>query len=837
YYLLGANTLAAMSYAAAPQWFWEGDAVATETAFTKSGRGRIPNFGVVFKANLLEGRKFNYHKQYLRSYKHNIPDHYVFGYHMVNYLREKTGDAAVWGKITKRSWSVPFIPFAFSNAVKKESGMYVTKLYESMVSDLTKRWKEEMEAMQFTPFESVNQRKSSAYTDYLYPHQLENGDVLAMRRGIGDIEEFVNIQGSKPIKLFTPGIMNETGMISVRKDKIAWNEFHYDPRWGVRNYSVIKVYDINTKQLTVVSEKSRYGGAALSPDATQVATVRTDTDYKHALIIIDINSKRIVKEFSNPENAFYAMPRWSDDGSKIVALKITKPGKSVVSVSMQGEESVLLPESNENVGNPVLNGNYLFFNSPVSGIDNIYTVDLTSLQRFQVTSSKYGAYNPSISNDRKFIFYNEQTKDGMDVVKIPFDPSSWQAYEVKPEAKSFYQHLVEQEGRPNLLDSIPQQEFDQKKYSKLKGLVNPYSWGPFFNNSFTAIDVGITSKDVLSTTTINAGYRYDLNERTGQTAFSLSFQGWFPIFDFSFSDGDREIDEGDLLYGKIIGPDTVAVIENLTFKWHERTVETGLRIPLVTTRSRFIGNFSIGNSIGYTAVSGFQNSIDGGGRIIPSNLPQYIFRDYVDNGKLVFNHFTMTGQRILKQSRRDINSKWGQAFFLDAYGAPFGGDFSGSQFSFYGLGYFPGMFKHHSIWGYWGYQSSKIERAVISSGQGLNNYIFRNEIPLPRGQSISRAEKFYSMSANYTLPVWYPDIAIGPLLNIQRIRFNGFVDYGFGSNPTFGTSQTYLSTGFEAKCDFNIFRFLPQLNMGIRYSYGIDPAVTKVEILIGTFNF
>src|SRR4051812_29823071 len=39
YYLFGSNTLAALSYVAAPQWFWEGDAVATETAFTHSGRG------------------------------------------------------------------------------------------------------------------------------------------------------------------------------------------------------------------------------------------------------------------------------------------------------------------------------------------------------------------------------------------------------------------------------------------------------------------------------------------------------------------------------------------------------------------------------------------------------------------------------------------------------------------------------------------------------------------------------------------------------------------------------------------------------------------------------
>src|SRR5690606_7327779 len=73
FYLFGNPSFAGLAHAAAPDWFWEGDAVATETAFTHGGRGRIPHFALAFRTNLLEGRTFNYHKQYLRSYKHHIP--------------------------------------------------------------------------------------------------------------------------------------------------------------------------------------------------------------------------------------------------------------------------------------------------------------------------------------------------------------------------------------------------------------------------------------------------------------------------------------------------------------------------------------------------------------------------------------------------------------------------------------------------------------------------------------------------------------------------------------------------------------------------------------------
>ena len=88
----------------------------------------------------------------------------------------------------------------------------------------------------------------------------------------------------------------------------------------------------------------------------------------------------------------------------------------------------VLPFAQENVGHPVLKGDYLFFNSPVSGIDNIYVFDLRTKRRYQVTSSKYAAYNPSISGDGKTIYYNEQTRDGLDVVKIPFNPNAWTCF-------------------------------------------------------------------------------------------------------------------------------------------------------------------------------------------------------------------------------------------------------------------------------------------------------------------------------------------------------------------------------------------------------------------------
>ncbi len=838
YYVFGGATFAAMAGAAAPDWFWEGDAVATETAFTPGGRGRIPNFSLVFRTNLLEGREFNYHKQVLRSYKHNIPDEYVLGYHMVSYLRKRTGDPDIWGKITARSWKIPFIPFAFSNAIKKETGVYVTGLYREMADDLQATWRERMDGMTLTPFETITPRKSKAYTDYLYPQALSDGSVLAMKTGIGDIQRFVVLRDGEEHHVFTPGFVNDSGMLSAAGGKVAWNEYGFDGRWRMRTYSQVKVFDRSTRLAPRIigPPHARFGSAALSPDGTRIATVQTTEDYKNQLVVLDYESGQSVRVFSNPDNEFYSMPRWSTDGSKIAVLKTSDKGRTISLMDVAtGLGKDVLPRSNENVGHPLLAGDYLLFNSPAGGIDNIHALKVSTGERFVVTTSRYGAYNPSLSPDGATLYYNDQTKNGLDVVRTEFDPSRWRPYPGDTVTHAAYAHLVEQEANPNLLKTVPDKEYPVKKYPKLKGVFNPYIWGLNVDSDLTEATVGISSRDLLSTTEIRAGYTVDINERTGAWTAELSYQGLYPIIDVSGSLANRSVNEGNLSYYKKVGSDTVLTMDNLHFDWQERIIRAGLRLPLLAINGRYSGRITLSDHFSLTQISSFRNSIDGEGRIITTDFGGYIFRNYLDEGTFLHNQFAIEISRLLKQSRRDINSKWGQVLNLNVLSTPPGSDYYARQFSFYGIGYFPGLFKHHSLWGYWAYQKTKID---APSGEGLKNYIFRNMIPLPRGHSHRRFQNFYSMSGNYTMPIWYPDIALGPIVNFQRLRGNVFFDYGFGSTnlPPEPIAMTYMSTGVEFKLDLNIMRFYPQFDIGVRFTRGLTPVTSEFEVLIGTFN-
>jgi hypothetical protein len=846
YYIFGQQALSLTAFAAAPQWFWEGDAVATETAFTRSGRGRIPNFALLFRTNLLEGRTFNYHKQYLRSYKNNIPDHYVLGYHMITYLRNKTNDPDIWEKVVKRSWSAPYIPFGFSRSIRKESGMNVMALYRSMADSLRNGWQKEVDALQLTKFTTMNKRKSKTYTDYEYPQPLEDGSVIALKSGLGNISTIVKIKDGVEKKLFVTGPMNDAGMLSVAHDRIVWNEYRYDPRWQVKNYSVVKAYNTILNKSKDLSKHSRYGAAALSPDGTKVVTVESTTDYKLGLVVLDYSTGGVLKRFDNPNNNLPAMPRWSPDGQSIIATQLSKEGKKISLYDYEtGAVKDLMDAGNENVGAPVISpdGKYVLYNSPYSGIDNIYALEITTGRRLQVSTSKYGAYNPAISPDGQAIYYNDQTRDGFDIVRAPFEPASWKDInDVKQPGQHFYDKLVSQEQHADIMKDVPEKQYPVTKFSKFRSLINVHSWGPFFGSDYTQADIGISSRNLLGTMVVNAGYLFDINERTGSYHAGFSYQGLYPVIDFNVLAGKRETN-------------TRAFDRNVKFTWNETTYTAGLRLPLLLTRSKYNTNVTLKNWVGATQVSGFRNQVtknnrllsEGNSRIVRvADTLQYIYDNQVGNGTLIYNQATLSFQRFMRQSRRDFNPKFAQLIDVELYSTPYGGDFRGQLFATRGSFYFPGFAKHHSVVLRAGYQKEM-------SGVGdVSLYTFRNRIARPRGFTYPFDSEFRAVSVNYALPIWYPDISLGPLVNIQRLRANAFFDFGqgLGTNWFYGdsgwahgvrTDNYYRSVGAEFTVDVNVMRLLPQLDLGLRTTY-INPTSSSdrrlvVEFVLGTLNF
>ncbi|MCZ8353536.1 MAG: hypothetical protein O9340_02295 [Cyclobacteriaceae bacterium] len=851
YYAFGTGTMAAMASAAAPQWFWEGDAVVTETAFSNNGRGKIPAFSLQFRTNLLTNRKFNYHKQYLRSYKDFIPNHYVLGYQFTSYLREKTNNPDIWGKIATTSWRVPFIPFRFSSSIKRHSGKYVVDLYKEMADSLALRWQMQVDTLQLTTH-SILSNQSKTFTNYSYPIELENGKIIALKSGLGDYEQLVTIKDNSEEIQFVPGIVNDAGFLSATNSRIVWTEYEYDPRWRMKSYSIIKFYDVGSGRFWRLKKKTRLAGPTLSPDGYNVAYVETDVDYKHHIVVADVFNGNELVRLPNPSNHYYSMMRFDETGKRLVALKTSKQAKALVLIDIvDGTEKVILPETNWHFGHPYFAGDYVLVSGNKDGIDNLFAVEIQTGEIFQISNSKFGAYNPSVRKDLSGILYNEQTESGLAIAEMDFNPASWKKFDYRKDDSKYFGWLQKQEGSQNFLQSIAKQSYQPKRYRRISGTINPYNWGAYFNSDLSGATLGLVSRDILSTTSWSLGYNYNVAEQSGAWDARFSYQGFYPILDVGVSFADRKVNEGNYNIRVIerTNPDNitsdVTYNRNIELNWKETNADFGIRLPFVLTRSKFISALNISQSIGYRRVTDFSNNLELPGinlenfrkrRLIPLlvindtlySIPLY---DRVGNNNLIYNKTRATLFLYHKQSPRDFLPKLGIYWNTEIYQTAFSSNLEGGQFSTYLHVYLPGLFKHHSLNGYVTYQGTNYLR------NGERNYIFENRVPVPRGLSIFRAQNFVSMSANYALPVWYPDIALGPLLNIQRFRLNGFVDYAQGNSPLFNASNNYLSLGAEFTFDVNVMRFLPQLDLGFRISKGLTPSTTTFEFLLGTINF
>src|SRR5690606_31323066 len=137
---------------------------------------------------------------------------------------------------------------------------------------------------------------------------------------------------------------------------------------------------------------------------------------------------------------------------------------------------------------------------------------------------------------------------------------------------------------------------------------------------------------------------------------------------------------------------------------------------------------TVSNRIGYTRVRNLENEFLND-RFYPTLIRNdtifqgYRFLNYVGNGELIYNHFSVSASRFLKRSRRDIVSRWGQSIRAQVYHTAFSSDFTGGLASVTGNLYFPGLMKHHGLYG-----QASVQRifSTTNDADASDVYYFRN---------------------------------------------------------------------------------------------------------------
>jgi hypothetical protein len=347
--------------------------------------------------------------------------------------------------------------------------------------------------------------------------------------------------------------------------------------------------------------------------------------------------------------------------------------------------------------------------------------------------------------------------------------------------------MKQEENKP--FSEKSQNGFVKSKYSKWN-ILNLNSWGGLAGSDGTSITVGLDTQDLLSTTTTEVGVGYNATERQTRYFAGINYEGMLPVFSLNFENSGRQtiIPKGSLK------DQPTDLIDN----WRQQSINFGIKLPLVYRQNKFTNNFTIGSNfthaegIGYDLNNRFTTQL--GNKSLQS-----------------LNHY-LSFSRSKKYAKRDVGSRWVQSALIYLKNTPFGKNLQSSLFAAQASFTFPGFLKHDNI----RFRANFIQNGIT------NQYYFSSPIAFPRGHEYDIFDKMSSFSVDYKTPIADPDLKLGRLLYIQRIKAGLFMDLGQGQyldNNNKNQVRNFQSFGVDISSIFNVMRFNVPFEMGVRFNY------------------
>ncbi|MCB0592477.1 MAG: hypothetical protein H6557_17215 [Lewinellaceae bacterium] len=525
---------------ALPRWYLEGDATATETALTASGRGRLPAFDMEYRSLILHNLQYSYEKAAAGSLKDFVPDWYSLGYYMTAYARKEFGKD-VWADVIAGATRYRGLFYPFNRGLKKRTGLGVKELYRNTMQDLERDWKAEEARTASALGEQADTRPKKNITHYTNPQYLNEETLVMAKSGYDQIPVYIQIgPDGQEEKLAEPGIIFDplNATLSLAEGQLCWAEIGYDPRWRNKNFSIVRSYNLLTKEKKKLTARTKYFSPAWSAKAERIVAVEATENMQYSLVVLDAETGALIRKLPNPDNYFYTYPRWAEDDQHIVAVAQKGETNALQMVHWEtGATEWLTQPSPQQVSHPFPKGKYIYFSGAFTGINNIFALNLEDKTLFQLTSSPLGAFQPAVSSNGRKLAYSEFHPKGYNVVEVELDRALWQAYDPGSPGRFRYAKVLEEQEGGSIVKRVGEEEFEVKKFNKWSGIVDPHSWLPFLDPP--TYGATILSDNKFGTLSMEAGGFYNVNERDWTFTAGATYAELYPVINASYRLANR----------------------------------------------------------------------------------------------------------------------------------------------------------------------------------------------------------------------------------------------------------------------------------------------------------
>lgn len=807
-----------------PIWALEGDAVMSETSMSSYGRGLQPSFTIAYRAmgRVGEGRdgrlRRNPDRWFCGSYRDFIPDHYHLGYQICSYAYDRYGEN-IWNKVGRYGVRNPYVLATTRVGLEKYYDTNVDRLFRETFDDLQRLW----DSLPRTgdSAEPLVRMPEGNHTTWQWPLPLGDGEVLALKTDFDRTTRFVRIDPATGAER----VICHTGVVStrpvLRNSRVWWTEYRRSKLFEQRVNSQLCYMDLTEGRPRTVARPRN----ALYPTAAgeALAWVEYNPDGRYSVVVRDDDGAE--RRYAVPCGKELHGLAWDDGTGALYVLVTDDSGMWLGRIGEEGLHAVTagayITLSNLRAG-----GGRLYFGSIASGKDEVHCYDLTEEREYRITTSTYGAFDGAPAAGGKELLATTYDRRGYCAARQPIADSALIAVAparlpvnlVNPVRKRW--EVVNLDSvRFTAADSLQQgAAYRTRRYRKGANLLNVHSWMPAAFDPFKAVDehsvdvnVGLTllSQNLLSNTEAFASYGWNRNEgslfKVGVRYFGL---GVHLDFDASYG-GDqifysplaaRDPQSGKVFYQPRPAPE----------KYY--SVGLSASLPLLFQQGYHTRRLTLSTAWNYSngMVAEVDKIVWHDGAIV--NIRDIGFREGLHKIAL-----GASWSDQVRMAHREIAPRWGYTLAATYTFNPADRLFS-DLISLYGQVYLPGAARNNSVKLAAAYQTS-LGGYRFPSGYAPLSY--RSSRLIPRGFTSSNilSDNYFAVSADYQLPVWYPEGGIPSVIYFKRVRLNVGGDFARFRDARIGDTERRLwSVGGDLVIDFNVLRMPASATSTFKFS-------------------
>ena len=492
--------------------FMEGDAVATETALTQSGRGRSADFLEYFRVCFENGDLRDFDRWRFGSQKYYTPDYYKIGYLSV------AGMGAG-----------PHTEF-FDNTFRHR--------FSGFAKRMQRHWQEDTRSR--APFQQYTQltENEKYYVSYS-GLAVKDGQIYALRTGIADNARLVSIDPESG-EVENLCYASPESRLSSSGDRLYWTEEVPNLRWEMHSSSALRSYD-GRKIRTEIGGHRLYNPAW---EEDRLALVENEINGECKVRVYKRIGHKLseINVYDAPSGVQVLEPVWAN--GHLYASAMDDSGQFLCDIERGC--LAILASSPVKINHLFSKDGKLLFTSDRTGVNELYSLDPKSGEVYQLTNLPQGGKDFVFNEDK--LYFTVLSPMGRNVCETPTSSLSYKKVNFNVRHSYVLADSLSRAVADVHIGDFSDATWEVRPYSKFKNAFRFHSFIPFLfldsdemmtissEQQYMNAGLGATAffQNNLSTLYGNVGLKFFEDENglpLPGLGFNLKYRGLYPIIE------------------------------------------------------------------------------------------------------------------------------------------------------------------------------------------------------------------------------------------------------------------------------------------------------------------